>query len=67
MGTDHHPNHTRLAPHGELQEVMRLAAAGRIAVAQHLVRLYDEVLDEPLPEELAALVKRLEVREAKQR
>ncbi len=67
MSTDRHPDHTRLAPHGELQEVVRLAAAGRLAVARNLMRVYDEVLDEPLPEELAALVERLEAREAKRR
>ena len=67
MSINRHPNQAQLTPDGELQEVVRLAAAGRIAVARNLMRVYDEVLGEPLPEELAALVERLEAREAKQR
>ncbi len=67
MSTNRHPNQAQLTPDGELQEVVRLAAAGRIAVARNLMRVYDEVLGEPLPEELAALVERLEAREAKRR
>jgi hypothetical protein len=64
MSDDRHQDHGRSALHRELQEASRLAAAGRIAVAQNLARVYDEVLEAPLPEELSALVRRLEAQEA---
>ena len=35
----------------------------RIAVSQNLVRIYREVLEEPVPAELAALLARLEAHE----
>jgi anti-sigma factor NepR-like protein len=47
-----------------LQEARRLAAANNAAVARNLARLYGEVLDAPLPDDLAALIRRLETRKA---
>jgi len=47
---------------------MRLfALTRRTAVTKDLVRLYDEALDEPLPEELSALIRLLEARAVDQR
>jgi hypothetical protein len=53
----------RPLPEGALQEVRRLAA-NNAAVARNLARLYGEVLDAPLPDDLAALIQRLETRKA---
>ncbi len=37
-----------------------LGKDARLLIAQNLVRLYGEVLNEPLPEELLALIERLQ-------
>ncbi len=37
-----------------------LGKDARLLIAQDLVRLYGEVLNEPLPEELLALIRRLQ-------
>lgn len=67
MSNDLRRDRDRSAPCGELLEALRLAAAGRIAAARNLARLYNEVLEAPLPEELTALVQRLEAKEREQR
>ena len=57
----------RPVPEGMMQEARRIAAANKAAVARNLARLYDEVLEAPLPEDLTALVQRLEAKEREQR
>ena len=59
-----HGKDGRPVPEGALQEVRRLAAANKAAVAQNLARLYGEVLNAPLPDDLAELIQRLEAQEA---
>ena len=62
-----HPPHRkgdRPVPEGALQEAQRLAPANKAAVARNLARLYGEVLEAPLPDDLAALIERLETQEA---
>jgi hypothetical protein len=44
-----------------------LGRDARLLIAQNLVRLYGEVLNEPLPEELLALIKRLQDETARPR
>jgi hypothetical protein len=39
----------------------------RIAIAQNLIRIYRQVLEEPVPAELLDLVRRLEAEEKRQR
>ena len=39
----------------------------RIAIAQNLIRIYRQVLEEPVPAELLDLVRRLEAQEKRQR
>src|SRR3712207_2281369 len=56
MSNAHRQDRDCSAPCGEIQEALRLAAAGRIAVARDLAHLYDELLEPPLPEELSAHV-----------
>ncbi len=46
----------RSVPEGNMQEVQRLAAANKAVVARNLAHLYDEVLDAPLPDDLAELI-----------
>lgn len=60
---DPHPKDGRSAPEGKAQEVQRLAAANKAAIARNLARLYGEVLDAPLPDDLAELIQRLEAQE----
>ncbi len=40
-----------------------MTKSNRLVIAENLVRVYREVLDEPVPAELAALLKRLEAHE----
>jgi hypothetical protein len=67
LGPDGQRNDARPAPEGGLQEAGRLAAAGRTAIGRTMAQRLKEVLDEPLPEELAALIERLKASEAAQR
>lgn len=39
----------------------------RIAIAQNLIRIYRQVLEEPVPAELLDLVRRLEAEQKRQR
>lgn len=39
----------------------------RIAIAQNLVRIYRQVLEEPVPPQLLDLVRRLEVQDGRRR
>jgi len=39
----------------------------RMAIAQNLIRIYRQVLEEPVPAELLDLVRRLEAEEKRQR
>jgi hypothetical protein len=39
----------------------------RIAIAQNLIRIYRQVLEEPVPAELLDLVRRLEAEEKRRR
>jgi hypothetical protein len=40
---------------------------GRIAIARNLIRIYRQVLEEPVPAELLDLVRRLEAEEKRRR